>query len=371
MRHGGGEDADGRGAAPGADRRRAARDLRPRLARGDRGADRQPRRRLAGARPPLFRRQGRPHPRHHGAPPRRVPRRPRRAASPAPTVRAPGSPPSSAAASARSSSTAPPSAPGSPSTPGRSPRPGAARLLRIYQRRLHSNLVHALKRLVPPPRPPASPRALGALIDGVYLREALRGRPTPPEAAIAIVEDLSRPRARRPPMTQPAASHWIAGAPFEDAAGDPFDVLYPATAEPIARLHAATPAVIERAVDARPRRLRRLVRHAARRPRPRPPPRRRPHPRPRPRARRARDPRHRQAPLRDAGRRLALRRRRARMVRRPRRHALHGEAIDLGGDLVLHPPRAARHLRRHRRLELPLARSPAGRPPRRSPAATR
>ena len=30
---------------------------------------------------------------------------------------------------------------------------------------------------------------LGALIDGVYLREALRGRPTAPEAAIAALED--------------------------------------------------------------------------------------------------------------------------------------------------------------------------------------
>ena len=36
--------------------------------------------------------------------------------------------------------------------------PGAARLLRIYQRRLHSNLVHDLKRLVRP-TPPASRRA--------------------------------------------------------------------------------------------------------------------------------------------------------------------------------------------------------------------
>ena len=42
---------------------------------------------------------------------------------------------------------------------------------------------------------------------------------------------------------QPAASHWIAGAPFEDAAGAAFDVRYPATGETIARLHAATPAV--------------------------------------------------------------------------------------------------------------------------------
>jgi betaine-aldehyde dehydrogenase len=48
---------------------------------------------------------------------------------------------------------------------------------------------------------------------------------------------------------QPAASHWIAGAPFEDAAGAPIDVHYPATGEPIARLHAATPAVLARAVE--------------------------------------------------------------------------------------------------------------------------
>ena len=65
-----------------------------------------------------------------------------------------------AAASAPSSSTAPRSAPGSPSTPGRSRSPGAARLLRIYQRRLHSNLVHALKRAGRRrPRPSASPTA--------------------------------------------------------------------------------------------------------------------------------------------------------------------------------------------------------------------
>jgi TetR/AcrR family transcriptional repressor of bet genes len=67
--------------------------------------------------------------------------------------------------------------------------PGAARLLRIYQRRLHSNLVHALKRLVPPAEAVRIAEGLGALVDGVYLREALRGRPTVPETAIATVED--------------------------------------------------------------------------------------------------------------------------------------------------------------------------------------
>jgi betaine-aldehyde dehydrogenase len=48
---------------------------------------------------------------------------------------------------------------------------------------------------------------------------------------------------------QPQASHYIHGRPAEDTAGDPLDVLYPATAEPIARLHAATPAIIAQAID--------------------------------------------------------------------------------------------------------------------------
>jgi betaine-aldehyde dehydrogenase len=47
---------------------------------------------------------------------------------------------------------------------------------------------------------------------------------------------------------QPLASHWIAGAPFEDDTGAPLDVRYPATGEMIARLHLATPAVVDRAV---------------------------------------------------------------------------------------------------------------------------
>ena len=65
----------------------------------------------------------------------------------------------------------------------------AARLLRIYQRRLHSNLTHALKALVPAPEAERIAAGLGALIDGVYLREALTGRPTAPAAAVATIED--------------------------------------------------------------------------------------------------------------------------------------------------------------------------------------
>ncbi len=67
--------------------------------------------------------------------------------------------------------------------------PGAARLLRVYQRRLHSNLVHALRALVPVPEAHRIAAGIGALIDGVYLREALVGRPTAASAAVAVVED--------------------------------------------------------------------------------------------------------------------------------------------------------------------------------------
>ncbi len=47
---------------------------------------------------------------------------------------------------------------------------------------------------------------------------------------------------------QPEASHFIDGAYVEDADGQAFDSIYAATGEVIARLHSATPAIIERAV---------------------------------------------------------------------------------------------------------------------------
>jgi betaine-aldehyde dehydrogenase len=47
---------------------------------------------------------------------------------------------------------------------------------------------------------------------------------------------------------QPTASHFVDGNYIEDAAGTPIECIYPATGEVIARLHAATPAIIERAL---------------------------------------------------------------------------------------------------------------------------
>lgn len=48
--------------------------------------------------------------------------------------------------------------------------------------------------------------------------------------------------------TQPKASHFVDGVYLEDTAGDVIDVIYPATGEVIAKVHAATPAVIEAAI---------------------------------------------------------------------------------------------------------------------------
>ncbi len=48
---------------------------------------------------------------------------------------------------------------------------------------------------------------------------------------------------------QPKASHFINGSFVEDAQGDPIEVVYPATGEVIARVHAATPNIVELAVE--------------------------------------------------------------------------------------------------------------------------
>ncbi|CAM5497015.1 betaine-aldehyde dehydrogenase [Frigidibacter albus] len=49
-------------------------------------------------------------------------------------------------------------------------------------------------------------------------------------------------------IAQPTASHFIDGAYVEDSAGAAFDVIFPGTGEVIARLHEATPAIIEAAL---------------------------------------------------------------------------------------------------------------------------
>lgn len=66
--------------------------------------------------------------------------------------------------------------------------PEARRLLRVYQRRLASNLTHHLRPLVGV-RAGAVAAGVGAMIDGVYLREALKDEAPDGAAAAGVVLD--------------------------------------------------------------------------------------------------------------------------------------------------------------------------------------
>ena len=62
--------------------------------------------------------------------------------------------------------------------------PEAKRLLKVYQRRLRSNLLAGLRPLAAERAEPIAD-GLGALIDGLYLREVLKSGPPDREAAVA------------------------------------------------------------------------------------------------------------------------------------------------------------------------------------------
>ncbi|MGB3177334.1 MAG: transcriptional regulator BetI [Albidovulum sp.] len=64
--------------------------------------------------------------------------------------------------------------------------PAAQRLLSIYQRRLHANLCHDLRPLIGE-RTEGVARGIAAMIDGVYLREVLKGDTPDGQGAAAIV----------------------------------------------------------------------------------------------------------------------------------------------------------------------------------------
>lgn len=72
------------------------------------------------------------------------------------------------------------------------------RLLTIYARRLHSNLVDALKALVSPDDASRIAEGTAAMIDGLYIRQGLRAGRLGIEACVALTEDyLSSQLSRR------------------------------------------------------------------------------------------------------------------------------------------------------------------------------
>jgi TetR/AcrR family transcriptional repressor of bet genes len=63
------------------------------------------------------------------------------------------------------------------------------RLLRVYSRRLYSNLMSGLRHLVPAEEAERMAEGIAALIDGLYIRRALRDGLPHPVSATALVED--------------------------------------------------------------------------------------------------------------------------------------------------------------------------------------
>ncbi|MBK1624678.1 MULTISPECIES: transcriptional regulator BetI [Hyphomicrobiales] len=66
--------------------------------------------------------------------------------------------------------------------------PEARRLLRVYTRRLESNLLHALQELVAREEAVRIAETVASLIDGVWIRRSLAG-PADPDGAAALLED--------------------------------------------------------------------------------------------------------------------------------------------------------------------------------------
>ena len=67
--------------------------------------------------------------------------------------------------------------------------PDMRRLLAIYARRLHSNLTQALTGLMPRADAARTAEGVAAMIDGLYIRRALKQGAPDPASAIALVED--------------------------------------------------------------------------------------------------------------------------------------------------------------------------------------
>jgi len=74
--------------------------------------------------------------------------------------------------------------------------PEARRLLRIYIRRLESNLLHALRELTTRERAAEIAETAAALIDGLWIRRSLAEVEPDPEGAIALVERAVRTALR-------------------------------------------------------------------------------------------------------------------------------------------------------------------------------
>lgn len=75
--------------------------------------------------------------------------------------------------------------------------PPMRRLLRVYARRLHSNLMSGLRNLLPDLEAQRTAEGIAALIDGLYIRRALKDGAPDAASAIALVEDYLETKLAR------------------------------------------------------------------------------------------------------------------------------------------------------------------------------
>jgi TetR/AcrR family transcriptional regulator, transcriptional repressor of bet genes len=76
--------------------------------------------------------------------------------------------------------------------------PEARRLLRIYTRRLESNLLHALRELTTRENAARIAESAASLIDGVWIRRSLADGKPDPDGAASLVERAIHDALRRP-----------------------------------------------------------------------------------------------------------------------------------------------------------------------------
>ena len=75
------------------------------------------------------------------------------------------------------------------------------RLLRVYARRLHSNLMSGLSCLMPRADADHAAEGIAAMIDGLYIRRALKDGTPNAASAISLVEDYLETRLSGPSQT--------------------------------------------------------------------------------------------------------------------------------------------------------------------------
>ncbi len=71
------------------------------------------------------------------------------------------------------------------------------RLLRIYARRLHSNLMSGLVHLIPRSDAQMTAQGIAAMIDGLYIRRALKHGPPDATSALCLIEDYLDAKLRQ------------------------------------------------------------------------------------------------------------------------------------------------------------------------------